>query len=157
MYAKCGNETSDIYLSLTSDDAMQSIVKLHGKRQTNVRYVWKTDIFRGHWLSLREKAWSYGRTDGRTDAGNGNTHSASGPSDKKKIDSQHRKELLAAKKRINNKNQRVNNTPFAKSNGRFFQTQKSSWCPHPICIIFGRFMECMLVVISSENFIHFWH
>ena len=30
-------------------------------------------------------------------------------------------------------------------------------CPHPICIIFGRFIECMLVVISSEKYIDFWH
>ena len=28
---------------------MLSIVKWHGKRQTNVRYVWKTDIFRRRW------------------------------------------------------------------------------------------------------------
>ena len=48
-------------------------------------------------------------------------------------------------------------TPFAKSNGRFFQTRKSTWCPHPICTIFGRFMECMSVVISSEKYIDFWH
>ena len=38
-------------------------------------------------------------------------------------------------------------TPFAKSNGRFFQTQKSTWCPHPIYTMFGRFIGCMLVVI----------
>ena len=34
-------------------------------------------------------------------------------------------------------------TPFAKSNGRFFQTQKSTWCPQSICTIFGGCMKCM--------------
>ena len=48
-------------------------------------------------------------------------------------------------------------TPFAKSNGRFFQTQKLTWCLHPICTIFGKFMKCILVVIFQEKYINFWH
>ena len=35
-------------------------------------------------------------------------------------------------------------TPFAKSNGRFFQTQKSTWCLDPICKIFSRSTKCIL-------------
>ena len=52
---------------------------------------------------------------------------------------------------------RIPNTPFAKSNGRYFQTQKSTWCPYPICTIFGIFKECMLVFISLEKYIDFCH
>ena len=46
---------------------------------------------------------------------------------------------------------------LAKSNGRFFQTQKLTWCLHPICTICGKFIKCMLVVISYEKYIDFWH
>ena len=52
---------------------------------------------------------------------------------------------------------RTGTTPFAKSNGRFFQTQKSKWCLHSICTILGRFLKCMFVVISYENYMDFWH
>ena len=34
-------------------------------------------------------------------------------------------------------------TPFAKSNGRFFQTQKLTWCLYPLCLILaGAKNEC---------------
>ena len=37
----------------------------------------------------------------------------------------------------------IGTTPFAKSNGRLFQTQKSTWCPQSIYTIFGGCMKCM--------------
>ena len=48
-------------------------------------------------------------------------------------------------------------TPFAKSNGRFFQTQKSTWCLYLICPIFGRFMEYVSAVISYDKYIDFYY
>ena len=34
-------------------------------------------------------------------------------------------------------------TPFAKSNGRFFHTRKSTWCPYPICTILVDLWKCV--------------
>ena len=44
-------------------------------------------------------------------------------------------------------------TPFAKSNGRFFHTQKST-CP--IWTIFGRFLKCILVISGHFLWKIYW-
>ena len=46
---------------------------------------------------------------------------------------------------------------LAKSNVRFFETQKSTWCLDANCTIFGRFMKSTLGVISYEKYIDFMH
>ena len=47
--------------------------------------------------------------------------------------------------------------PSPKVMADFFQTQKSTWCLHPICTIFGIFIKCMLAVISYEKYKDFWN
>ena len=48
-------------------------------------------------------------------------------------------------------------TPLAKTNGRFFRTQKLTWCPHRICTIFGGWIRCIQLVISLAKYIKFSH
>ena len=51
----------------------------------------------------------------------------------------------------------INVHPSPKVMADFFQTQKLSWRPRQICIIFGGCIKCMQMVISSAKFIDFLH
>ena len=45
--------------------------------------------------------------------------------------------------------------PSPKVMADFFQKQKSTWCPHPICTIFGGCIKCMQVFIFCANILTF--
>ena len=45
--------------------------------------------------------------------------------------------------------------PSPKVMADFFQTQKLTWCPHPICTIFGGCIICMQVFILCSKYIDF--
>ena len=47
--------------------------------------------------------------------------------------------------------------PSPKVMADFFQTQKLTWCPHPICTIFGGWIKCMQVLIFCAKNIDFLH
>ena len=47
--------------------------------------------------------------------------------------------------------------PSPKVMADFFQTQTLSWCPHPICTIFGGYIKCMQVFIFCAKYIEFLH
>ena len=49
------------------------------------------------------------------------------------------------------------NHPSPKVMADFFQTQKLTWCPHPICTMFGGCMKCMQVFIFCVKYIDFLH
>ena len=39
----------------------------------------------------------------------------------------------------------------------FFETQKLTWCPHPICMIFGGCIKCVQAYIICAKHIDFLH
>ena len=43
--------------------------------------------------------------------------------------------------------------PSPKVKADFFQTQKLTWCPYPICTIFGVCIKCMQVFIFCAKYI----
>ena len=45
--------------------------------------------------------------------------------------------------------------PSPKVMADIFQTQKLTWCPHPICTIFGQCIKCMQAFIFCENILTF--
>ena len=47
--------------------------------------------------------------------------------------------------------------PSPKVMADFFQTQKLTWCPYPICTIFGGCLKCMQVFIFCARYIKFLH
>ena len=47
--------------------------------------------------------------------------------------------------------------PSPKVMADFFQKQASTWCPHPICTIFGGCIKCMQVFIFCAKYIDFLH
>ena len=47
--------------------------------------------------------------------------------------------------------------PSPKVMADFFQTQKLTWCPHPICTIFGGCIKCMQMFIFGAKYIDFLH
>ena len=47
--------------------------------------------------------------------------------------------------------------PSPKVMANFFKTRKFTWCPYPICTIFGGYIKCMQVFIFCAKYIDFLH